>query len=139
MIRNVVLKAASRLQQITLPTNSSAIFDIDDTLIRSSGELIPEVRDLYNYTLSLGMTTFIITNRVGTDENIERTHQELSSHGIVNYNTAYFRDADCHNMWYPKLNARKHISDRGYTTIISVGDKPWDIGKYGGLGVIIPL
>ena len=33
-----------------------------------------------------------------------------------------------------KLNARKAIEDH---VIMSIGDKSWDIGQYGGYGIIV--
>ena len=34
-----------------------------------------------------------------------------------------------------KLTARKNLHEMGYTVVMSVGDMPWDIGAYGGVGI----
>ena len=140
-----VKSAMMYLQSLNVPKNGSIIFDIDDTLIRSyrkrspgDNGLIQPVKDLYDYARYIGLQPFIVTNRDGTVENTAYTHKELERHGIVGYDTVYFRDPMCTDMWVPKLNARKHIYDRGYVTVMSVGDMPWDIGQYGGYGVLLP-
>lgn len=138
MIAAVAQSAMNRLRQTRVPRNGAIIFDIDDTLIKSSGGLINPVKRLYDLAGRMGLVLFIVTNRVGTKSNIQWTHTELEQHGITGYNTAYFRDPECSDMWHPKRSARKNIYDRGFETVMSVGDKKWDIGEYGGVGVIIP-
>ncbi len=138
MIRAVADSAMNKLRQTRIPENGAIIFDIDDTLIKSSGGLIGPIKSLYDLASRIGLVLFIVTNRVGTKSNIKETHAELSRYGITGYNTAYFRDQECDDMWHPKKSARKNIRDRGYKTVMSVGDKPWDVGEYGGIGVIVP-
>jgi len=36
-----------------------------------------------------------------------------------------------------KKQARKQIIDYGYTPLMSIGDMYWDIGEYGGIGIIV--
>ena len=42
--------------------------------------------------------------------------------------------ADNFNQYQYKLEARKRIPDN---VIMSIGDKPWDIGQYGGYGILV--
>jgi hypothetical protein len=36
-----------------------------------------------------------------------------------------------------KKMARKGILDKGYTPLMSIGDMYWDVGEYGGIGIIV--
>ena len=68
------------------------------------------------------------------------TQNQLGSIGIVGYKSMYFRSpAKENNPWKYKEIARKSVLDRGFNIIMSVGDQPWDIGNYGGIGVKVPL
>lgn len=139
MVDNVVASAKAYLGSMCSPANAAIIFDIDDTLLRPRRGLIYPVKDLYDYSIEIGLRPFIVTNREGSKEVVDATHAELAYYGIRGYDTAYFRHPQCQDMWSPKLGARKHIAERGFVTVMSVGDKPWDIGEHGGVGVIIPV
>jgi hypothetical protein len=47
----------------------------------------------------------------------------------------YFINPDMTNPHLFKLNSRKHIHENGYQVEMSLGDSPWDIGLYGGIGI----
>jgi predicted secreted acid phosphatase len=134
---DIVRRASSYLSDLKLPEMPAMVFDIDDTLINSSNLPIVPVIQLFEYAKHLGITPFIVTNRMGNDGNDIYTSQQLYAHGIRGYKGIYFRDKECLDMWTPKICARRHIYEKGYNTVMSIGDKVWDIGEYGGVGVIV--
>lgn len=134
----IIKDAIIDLQAIQKSDKSSIVFDIDDTLIDNDGKLISPVYDLFVYAKYIGLNIFIITNRLGSVDVIKYTNTQLDNYGI-NCNTKFFRSPyGDENPWKYKYLARKTISDRNYDIIMSVGDMPWDIGDYGGVGIIIP-
>ena len=81
----------------------------------------------------------LITNRTGDTSTIEYTQKQLTERGIFGYKALYFRPSDKENMPYRyKEKARQNIHERGMIVMMSIGDKPWDIGNYGGIGFILP-
>ena len=123
-----------------IPFNNrqAIVFDIDDTLLNTHTlQLIPNIYSFYRYCLQKGYTIFIITARVGTPVNIKATAHQLENLGIRDYKSIYFRqpyDIDMHSF---KENSRKNILNEGHKVIMSLGDNIWDIGKYGGVGVLV--
>lgn len=133
----VVAQAAAILKHLPKPANAAVVFDIDDTLIDGiTARPIKPVISLYNLVKRLGFATFIVTNRVAGHESY--TDNQLESVGVSGYVSIYFRHPDVYDFWGAKLSARKHIAKRGYVTVMSIGDQLWDVGEYGGYGVIIP-
>lgn len=116
--------------------NPVIVYDIDDTLIDSQGRPIEPIIRTYWHAKNLGFKTVIITAR--EDRHIEPTKQQLHSHGIVNYSGLYFRPSLVTDLATYKLSARKNIHERGSTVVMSIGDMPFDIGKYGGIGFLVP-
>lgn len=112
------------------------VYDIDDTLIDSKGRPIEPIIRTYWRAKNLGFTIVIVTAR--EDRHIEPTRRQLHSYGIVNYNGLYLRPSYETDLAKYKLSARKNIHDRGSTVIMSIGDMPFDIGKYGGIGFLVP-
>jgi predicted secreted acid phosphatase len=133
----IVQRASLYLSELRLPEMPAMVFDIDDTLIDSSNRPIAPVIQLFEYAKHLGITLFIVTNRMGNDGNDVYTRQQLDAHGIRGYKGIYFREKECLDLWVPKIRARRHIYEKGYNTVMSIGDKEWDIGDYGGVGVIV--
>ena len=131
------LQAMDYLNRITLPPNPAIVFDIDDTLIDSKGNSIHSIIALYNFSKQLGITPIIITNRSGHYQNIEYTKEQLKQHNIVGFKLLYFRPPHKWNPWRYKLKARENVKDKGYNVVMSIGDMEWDIGKYGGVGILL--
>jgi len=129
-LRQTILQAIGALD----PTNKRSdqrlvIFDIDDTLIRSSDDKpIPSVILLYNYAKFLDYRLVIITNRIGDEQVMIDTETQLRNAGITGYERVYFRSPNnSNNPWKFKNRARMKERERGYTIAMSVGDQDWDI------------
>jgi len=138
-LTDIVANAMNKLSSMDMPPNPSIIFDIDSTLINSiSGQSKTPVITLYNYALVRGISPIIITARPGYEYNIEWTKEQLFNCEIVGYKIMYFRPEGSNDIWKYKEEARKNVAERGYNTVMSVGDQMWDIGKYGGVGVLVP-
>lgn len=132
--------AVDTLSRMVIPKNAVIVFDIDDTLIHSSGTPITPIVNLFNHAKDLGIFPVIITNRSGDTSTIEYTRKQLTECGIYGYRSLYFRPPDREDMPYRyKEKARQNIHKRGMVVMMSIGDKPWDIGNYGGVGFILPI
>jgi hypothetical protein len=118
--------------------NEIVVFDIDYTLINGQGLPINQMIALYKIILQKGINIAIITARTGSPHNVEKTKEELSRYGINNYKYLYFLPEGQNDPWIYKYNARKQLHDHGWNVITSIGDEPWDIGQYGGVGFIVP-
>lgn len=133
--------------------NLSVVFDIDDTVMDVDGDPIKHSIELYRFCLSLGITIFFITARVYNGEDIDGsprgensnifnnislyTMEQLKRIGIVKYKAIVFRQKCDDDIFKYKLKARKTVYNQGYTTILSIGDSYWDIGDYGGKGILL--
>jgi hypothetical protein len=135
----IVSRAIGILSNMELPNNASIIFDIDDTLITNDGKCIAPVVMLYNFSKMLGIIPVIITARPNNVLTNIYTMKQLSDCGITGYNSLYLRPEGQDDVYEYKLSARKNVKERGMETVMSVGDMLWDIGLYGGVGVIIPF
>lgn len=134
-LRDVILR---NVQALELPPNPTVIFDIDDTLIHSRLDepIVPMVA-CYHAIKNLKIDIQIVTARLFSEEVVEYTKAQLSKYGIAN-DTIYFRNPEYQDVSQYKFNCRYHIRERGLNTIASIGDQPWDIGAFGGLGFIVP-
>jgi len=116
-------------------------FDIDDTLLRPFSQIptpVKPVLDFYNYLTSNGYNVAIITARANYEENLKYTIQDLKNIGIVdNYKFLILRPKYMNDIKEYKKLARKEILDKGYTPLMSIGDMYWDVGEYGGIGIIV--
>jgi len=118
--------------------NACVVFDIDDTLIESeTHKPIQPTVDFYHYIKSIGFHTVIVTAREGSEQNIEYTIDELKNLGINDYTHIFFRLPHIMNLYLFKKNCRKYIYENICPIIISIGDKTWDFGEYGGMGVLV--
>lgn len=135
----IVSRAIGILSNMELPNNASIIFDIDDTLIMNNGKCITPVVMLYNFSKMLGIIPVIITARPNNVLTNIYTMKQLSDCGITGYNSLYLRPEGQEDVYEYKLSARKNVKERGMETVMSVGDMLWDIGPYGGVGIIIPF
>lgn len=127
------------LEKIPFNKNQAVVFDIDDTLIHSgTHEIITDVFNIYQYCLDKGYHIHIITARPANKMNIRLTLQQLQYLNIKNYETISFRPIFDLNVYKFKLNARKKIKDIfNQNVVMSIGDMWWDIGEYGGYGIIV--
>lgn len=123
------------LRRIPFHPSQAVVFDIDDTLIDSStGQLMPRTFALYQYCVDRGYGVYIITARARTPDAVRYTVRQLASLGISGYRLVVFRPAYERDIPGYKQEARRSIPQR---VVMSVGDQPWDIGAYGGVGVIV--
>lgn len=125
------------LRAIPLKSNSTVVFDIDDTLINTKGEIIKPIVDFYNVVKNMGIEPMIVTARRFTKNGLKYTQRQLKEYGITNYKFLYLMPMETNDVWEYKKQARKDIMNNGYNIEMSLGDKPWDIGDYGGIGVIV--
>lgn len=127
----------SILDSIPVKPNSVVVYDIDDTLLDLAGNPIEHIVRTYKYALSKGFLTAIITARPALKQNIENTVKQLESNGIHDYICVYLRPIDTNDVARYKMLSRKDLHDRGYNVVMSIGDLPWDVGQYGGIGYIV--
>ena len=139
MIENIASVIIHTLYTSIPYNNSIAIYDIDETLINTDNSPIQPIINTFNHAKALGIQPVLITARVGTDLNVHKTQLQLSHHNITGYHSLYFRPSIHSDPYQYKLDARKDLYDKGYTAILSVGDAPWDIGEYGGIGFRLPI
>ena len=122
------------LERIPFNSNQAVVFDIDDTLISSNTyKPIPSILNLYNYCFTKGYHLYIITARPNTRRTIIHTLWQLKLHGITGFKIQFRPQFNLDVATY-KLNARKSIPQ---TVIMSVGDQRWDIGEFGGVGILV--
>ena len=114
-------------------------FDIDDTLIYSNDNtIVKPIYNLYKLCIQKGVAVFLITARLHTSFVYEHTVNQLKKLGITGYKDLYLMPLSYNfNSIAYKENTRKKITEQGYTIILSIGDQVCDIGKYGGLGILI--
>lgn len=101
--------------------NDAVMFDIDDTLIRSSDDTaIPHIVNLLFTSRMIGYKIVIITAR--SPESRFYTQVQLASHGI-------FPDVLEFCPPEQKTHVKKILSvTHGYNFVLSVGDMPTDLG-----------
>lgn len=117
-------------------TNLSVILDIDGTIIDHYFKPIIPVCNFYKYCMNRGLNLIIITARPGYTDNISGTINMLLKMGLP-HKTIYFMKLGTNNQPSFKLHARQDVRKNGLNAVMSIGDNPWDIGKDGGLGVIL--
>lgn len=141
-VTNIVCDSISYLKSIDKNDNTTVVFDIDDTLIHNKGFAILPVVMLYKYVKSLGMKTVIITYRGNNKEALEFTKNQLASFNINGYSLLYCRPEHIVgnvDPFFYKKECRRDAVNRKHEIVMSIGDKSWDIGDYGGKGYIIPV
>lgn len=127
-------------KKIPKKNNDIVFFDIDDTLLRpyNNNQPIVSVVNFYKYLVNNGYNTAIITARPNIEQNLQYTINDLKNIGIDNdYKFLVLKPLNEDNITEYKMNARKQILDMGYTPLMSIGDMYWDVGKYGGIGIIV--
>lgn len=138
----MILKVLLRKSQLLNNKDSKAaaiVFDIDGTMVQDGTWDSPiwSVINFCNYCKEIGMTTIIVTARPAWEENITATKKSLQKLGI-RCDVFFFRRPDHTNLDEFKTSARHYISTTAdYNILMSIGDNVWDIGKYGGTGVLM--
>ena len=130
-------EARQYLKTITIKPNSIIFFDIDLTLLDEQCHGIQPVIEFFNYVKFIGIKPVIVTARRHFENNIKRTLTELKNNHINGYYGIFFRNLDFLDFTKYKLEARKVFHDKGFNILMSVGDSIWDIGEYGGKGILL--
>ena len=120
---------------LTTVKNPLVVFDIDGTLISHYGQIEP-VTKFYQWVKKNKINTGIITAR--TLNMADMTIKQLNTHDIKGYSQIYFRRNNVRDVRKAKEDSRHDIERKGFTNIMSIGDASWDIGKYGGVGILLP-
>lgn len=115
----------------------TVIFDIDGTLIENEEICIISVINLYNYIKQKGYILYIITARLFSPENVVYTKKLLDECGIYDYYGLFMRPGNDLDLYGYKESRRKYLHDIGLNIIMSVGDMPFDFGKYGGTPIVV--
>ena len=98
--------------------NDAVMFDIDDTLIRTSGEIISPIVALARRAAQMGYKIVIITARPHWfGDTVEYTKQNLRDIG-VEWDRLVFCDGS------QKGRMKREL---GYNFVLSVGDREWDL------------
>lgn len=117
--------------------NGLAFFDIDLTLIDEFGKANLPILDFYNFLKKQNIKIVLITARKNDEEIRMFTEIQLHELGITEYYDIIFRDPKEKDLYKFKEQSRKKFYEQGFYILMSVGDKDWDIGSYGGIGVLI--
>ena len=97
--------------------NDAVMFDIDDTLIFTSGRPNRPIINLLNEAMRMGYKIVIITARPGIQRVIQWTIEQLRDYNI-RYNYLGFTSAETKHLMKKQLS---------YNFILSVGDMPTDL------------
>lgn len=126
------------LNRMKISDASTVVYDIDDTLLSpDKNQPIPEIIHTLIHAVKHGFNVSLITARPGTPNNIAWTVGQLREMGIHGYKNLYFihpRKTSYSGISRYKTLARKHLWNTGHEVLISVGDKEWDMGEFGGIG-----
>ena len=117
--------------------NLTVCFDIDGTIYDPySRRPIFPIMNFYKYCQSKNLRVIIITARVGLRENAMLTKSTLRPYGVY-ADEWYFMNNFINNQIKYKRDMRQFEEERGNNIIMSLGDNVCDIGKHGGLGVLV--
>jgi len=113
----------------------TAIFDIDETIINKN-ILIEPIYNLYIHAVKNNIRIVFITARDGNKDTIDFTIKQLKHFGLT-YDLLYFRPPSMKNVEKFKLFARMNVVENGHEPLFSIGDMHWDVGKFGGIPILI--
>ena len=84
-----------------------------------------------------GFRVVIVTARPDIPGNTEYTLSQLQEHDIPLPHGLYLcpRGEDPEEF---KTRAREDVHHQGWRTILSIGDMKWDVGDFGGVGILVP-
>lgn len=139
IMESIYRGAVSIISKTDLADNATVVFDIDDTLVLANGRGIMPMIQLYNYFVEQGLNVIVITNRSETAEVVSYTKKQLTELGLKGDKVVYFRPLYSTDPYEYKENARKDATSNGFNIVMSIGDMPWDIGEYGGIGIVVPV
>lgn len=134
--KNVVNAISEQLKLIKAKPNSVIVYDIDGTLLDETGA-IQSIVDTYHQAKSAGFKTAIITARRDYTQNVINTISQLGSIGVTNFSHIYFLPSKKQNITKFKFQSRQHLHELGLEVVMSIGDMPWDVGAYGGVGFLV--
>ncbi len=143
MIPNEKLRAIADVARLLLPptaadSNSSVVvFDIDDTLITPYGTPMQPIIDLYRECCQQRFKIAVITARPHIPGALEYTRHQFAIAGIPEPDYFYFRPFDDQSVDAFKENSRKDLWLKGHRVIMTVGDMPWDHGRFGGVPILV--
>jgi|TARA_B100001094_G_scaffold111842_2_gene107691 predicted mannosyl-3-phosphoglycerate phosphatase (HAD superfamily) len=110
-------RGISYISNRTVINNDAVMFDIDDTLIFTSGRLNVPIYELLIIAKRMGYKIIIITARPSFEAIVELTRSQLQNFGIV-YDYLGFTSHET------KDNMKKAL---GYNFVLSVGDMDTDL------------
>ena len=90
------------------------VFDIDNTLIDLEGERINPIVTLFDFVKLLKIPIAIITTRVGTIDNIDKTQKHLYKRSIFGYSYIYFIKSLDNNLTDFQEKTRQDIKKKGF-------------------------
>ena len=103
----------SFINKTILDNKDVIIFELDNILIKDNKPIIPMI-NLYKYIIEKGIIPIIVTSRISTSENIEKT--KIDIYDILKLDrlpTIYFLNNNI-NIFKSKLNCRINIINKGY-------------------------
>ena len=115
------------------------VLDLDGTIVYDGSwdNLILPVVKFINYCHNHGIKIIIVTARPGYENNVNKTKESLTNKSII-CDRFFFLKPDFKNVRLFKTNAREYITKNLKLNILmSIGDNDWDMGEYGGLGVLM--
>lgn len=125
------------INNIIVYPNTAIVYDIDDTLINTNGEPICPIIATYKNAIARKIKTIIITARSYSPYNLQNTINQLAYYGIKDYEFLILRPSNITDLFFYKEKMREKMKNNGYNIVASIGDMPWDIGKYGGVNFLI--
>ncbi len=105
------------LKDRDIKENDAVMFDIDDTLIFTNGQINEPILELLHYSKSLGYKIVIITARPHLQPVVKYTINQLKRNNIP-YDVLGFS---------PAIQKGYMKQQMGYNFILSVGDMPTDL------------
>ena len=137
VLKNLLLSA----KNINYKPNmqEAIVLDLDGTIVYDGSwdTLILPVVQFINYCHKNGIKIIIVTARPGHENNVNKTKESLTKKSII-CDRFFFLNPSFKNVRLFKTNAREYITKNLKLNILmSIGDNDWDMGEYGGLGVLM--
>jgi hypothetical protein len=126
-----IIQVLSSLHKIN---NDIVVYDIDDTLIDNNGKPKSDIISTFHFAKTKGYDIAIITARPGYPNNLKWTVEQLKNFGLTGYKYLFMMPPEQKDPSLYKVSARKYLHTIGHRVVSSIGDMPWDVGIYGGIG-----